>query len=161
MPTTDTLGKEPNQPILELPRESPPATSPFFWKVFFPLLPCSFHLLFPTQSFSTHSLPPSVSPLSPHSSPHLSLFLSFLPFTSPLLFDNTVPVLSLSWPFFYIPVSEMSSCGFAGPLLQPLKLLKAVSPPNALPHREGPREQTQKRGSSSLGVPRGMRCSAP
>lgn len=133
VPTTDTHGKEPNQPVLELPKESPSAmtrrhrTSPplcchitSFLESFLPFVT----LLFPP------SLPPTPTPDLFYSSsatqcvsslpcplPHLSLFL-FSSFHFPsFLFGNTVPALSLSWPFFYIPVSEMSSCGFAHPQL--------------------------------------------
>lgn len=72
----------------------------------------------PSDLFYSSSATQCVSSL-PRPPPHLSLFLSFLPFTSPLfgLAIQSVPALSLSWPFFYIPVSEMSSCGVAHPQL--------------------------------------------
>lgn len=133
VPTTDTHGKEPNQPVLELPKESPPAmtrrhrTSPplcchitSFLESFLPFVTLLFppSLPAPTDLFYSSSATQCVSSL-PRPPPHLSLFLSFLPFTSPLfgLAIQSVPALSLSWPFFYIPVSEMSSCGIAHPQL--------------------------------------------
>lgn len=129
MPTTDTLRKEPSQPVLELPRESPPAitcrrrTSPplcchitSFLESFLPFVT----LLFPPSLshsvlFYSSSATRCVSSLSLLLSS--SLYFSFLPFTSPLLFASTVPILSLSGPFFYIHVSEISACGLAHPQL--------------------------------------------
>lgn len=135
--TTNTHGKEPNQPVLELPKESPPAmtrrrrTSPplcchitSFLESFLPFVTLLFPPSLPppppppSDLFYSSSATQCVSSL-PRPPPHLSLFLSFLPFTSPLfgLAIQSVPALSLSWPFFYIPVSEMSSCGVAHPQL--------------------------------------------
>lgn len=113
--TTNTHGKEPNQPVLELPKESPPAmtrrrrTSPplcchitSFLESFLPFVTLLFPPSLPPpppprQTFSTHPLPPSVSPLSPAPlliSPYFSLFFRSLPLFSVWQYSQSLLFLS-------------------------------------------------------------------